>query len=136
LVNVVADVVVTTTGDVVPLADAPGALPPLATVKLLPETAVILPNAPPPKPRPPPGAPDGGVPFGRPEGRIPPGPPPPPPAPGAQLPFTGALSVTLVAATVVAGEPPPAALRTAAHCPTATSALVAGTVAVMAVVEV
>jgi hypothetical protein len=45
--------------------------------------------------------------------------------------------VTLVAVTAAAGDPPlAAALRTATHSPTATSALLAGTVAVSVVAEV
>jgi hypothetical protein len=139
LVYVVVDVVITVTGVVDALGDAPGAgLAALATVKPLALTAVTSPKAPPPKPRPPPGAPEGGVPLGRPEGRTPPGPPgaPPPPA-GAQLPFTGALRATLVAVTDEVDEALVlAALRTATHSPMVTAALVAGTVCVIAVEDV
>jgi len=118
---------------------AAGFLP--CTTKPLADTEVTLPLAPPNAPRPnAPPLPLGrglGLKLGR--GEEPPCPPPNPPNPPApvHLPLTGALMVTLVAATGEVAPPVAAGLpTTVTQLPTVTSFDVTATVSVIAVVAV
>jgi hypothetical protein len=132
--------VVTTVVLVAAPAACPRFLP--CTTKPLADSEVTLPLAPPPKPKAP-REPVGrglGVDPGRGE-KVPRGPPNPDPEPNPdpalQLPFTGALTVTVVAVTDLVADPfEVGAPTTETQLPTVTSADVTVTVSVIGVVAV